>query len=116
MSMCSTWRATPWARCGLIRKMPDSARMWRHTPWPFSKAANIPSGRDFIDFMLSTEVQSFLARLYRETPVTPEAEHGSVKPLAEIRRIDAPVDKIAADFDSTRGLLQSKGLGSAATH
>ena len=66
--------------------------------------------RDFVDFLLSAEVQSLLARLYGETPVNSAAEHGSVKPLAEIRRTAAPLSKIVAAFDSTRELLRSRGF------
>jgi len=67
--------------------------------------------RDFIDFLLAAETQSLLARLYGETPVNANAEHGWVRPLVEIRRTDAPLDRIPAAFDSTRKLLQSKGFG-----
>jgi ABC-type Fe3+ transport system substrate-binding protein len=35
------------------------------------------SARDFIDFLLTPEVQGMLARLYGETPVNPKADHGS---------------------------------------
>ncbi len=68
--------------------------------------------RDFVDFLLGREVQSLLARLYGETPVNPAAEHGWVRPLASIRRTDAPLEMIAAAFESTRALLDSRGFGS----
>jgi iron(III) transport system substrate-binding protein len=71
--------------------------------------------RDFIDFLLGSETQSLLARLYGETPVNPNAEHGWVRPLAAIRRTDAPLKQIASAFDSTRKLLQSRGFGAPAT-
>jgi ABC-type Fe3+ transport system substrate-binding protein len=38
------------------------------------------SARDFIDFLLTPEVQGMLARLYGETPVNPKADHGRVRP------------------------------------
>jgi iron(III) transport system substrate-binding protein len=71
--------------------------------------------RDFVDFLLGPETQSLLARLYGETPVNAHADHGWVKPLAAIRRTDAPLKRIAAAFDSTRTLLHSKGFGPAVT-
>ncbi len=70
--------------------------------------------RDFVDFVLSAEVQSLLARLYGETPVNAQAEHGSVRALAHIRRINAPLEKIAAALESTRAFLRSRGFGSHA--
>ena len=67
--------------------------------------------RDFVDFLLAPGTQGLLARLYGETLVNPNAEHGWIRPLAAIRRTDAPLDRIAAAFNSTRSLLQSKGFG-----
>jgi iron(III) transport system substrate-binding protein len=66
--------------------------------------------RDFVDFLLTAEIQSMLARLYGETPVNPRADHGWVRPLAHIRRIDAPLHQIAACLDSTTALLRNKGF------
>jgi ABC-type Fe3+ transport system substrate-binding protein len=71
--------------------------------------------RDFVDFLLGPETQSLLARLYGETPVNANAEHGWVKPLAAIRRADASLKQIAAALDSTRKLLQSRGFGAPVT-
>ena len=68
------------------------------------------AARDFIDFLLTPEIQSMLARLYGETPVNPRAEHGWVRPLASIRRMDAPLAKVAACMESTLELLRAKGF------
>jgi iron(III) transport system substrate-binding protein len=66
--------------------------------------------RDFIDFLLTPEIQGVLARLYGETPVNPNTDHGWVRPLSDIRRMDAPLDKVAACMDSTVRVLRSKGF------
>jgi iron(III) transport system substrate-binding protein len=71
--------------------------------------------RDFVDFLLGPETQSLLARLHGETPVNANAEHGWVRPLAAIRRTDAPLKQIASAFDSTRKLLQYRGFGALVT-
>jgi ABC-type Fe3+ transport system substrate-binding protein len=63
-----------------------------------------------VDFLLSPEIQSMLARLYGETPVNARAEHGWVRPLAEIRRMDAPLTKVASCMQSTLELLRAKGF------
>jgi iron(III) transport system substrate-binding protein len=68
------------------------------------------AARNFVDFLLTTEVQSMLARLYGETPVNPKADHGWVRPLGDIRRMDAPLAKIATLMQSTVALLRSKGF------
>jgi len=52
-----------------------------------------------------------LARLYGETPVNANADHGWVKPLAAIRRTDAPLKQIAATLDGPSTLLQYKRFG-----
>jgi hypothetical protein len=59
-------------------------------------------------FLLSAEIQSLLARLYGETPVNPDADHGWVRPLASIKRTDAPLHKVAALMHSTIDLLRAK--------
>src|SRR5258708_26196652 len=46
--------------------------------------------RDFVDFVLSAEVQSLLARLYGETPVNPAPDPGPANPLSQIRRTSPP--------------------------
>lgn len=66
--------------------------------------------RAFVDFLLSSETQTLLARMFGETPVNPRAACGSVRPLAGIRRIDAPADRVAALRDSTRAYLATKGF------
>ena len=70
-----------------------------------------PDGaRRFVDWLLSVEPQTILARMYGETPVNPNAVHGAVRPLSEIRRIDVPLAKVAALRESTRNYLKSKGM------
>jgi iron(III) transport system substrate-binding protein len=71
--------------------------------------------RNFIDFLLTPEVQAMLARLYGETPVNPNADHGWVRPLTEIRRMAAPLHKVAACMQSTVELLRAKGFGGSST-
>jgi iron(III) transport system substrate-binding protein len=68
------------------------------------------AARDFVDFLLTPEVQGMLARLYGETPVNPKADHGWVRPLAQIRRRHAPLQKVAVRVASTIELLRSKGF------
>jgi len=68
------------------------------------------SARDFVNFLLTPEIQSMLARLYGETPINPHADHGWVRPLATIRRMDAPLHKVAACVGSTLELLRAKGF------
>lgn len=66
--------------------------------------------RRFIDFLLSAETQSFLARLYGETPVNEEAEHGWIKPLSAIHRMEAPIGKQLELMSSTIELLRQRGF------
>jgi iron(III) transport system substrate-binding protein len=66
--------------------------------------------RAFIDFLLSADTQTLLARMFGETPVNPRAITGSVRPLREIRRIDAPLAKVTALRESTRRHLAEKGF------
>lgn len=68
------------------------------------------TARDLVDFMLSTEVQTLLARMYGETPVNPCAVHGPVRPLAEIRRMEVPVSAIVALRPSTLAELERRGF------
>ena len=68
------------------------------------------AGRAFIDFLLSAETQTLLARLFGETPVNPRAVTGPVRPLAEIRRTPASLAKITELRDSTRAYLTKKGF------
>ena len=51
-----------------------------------------------------------LARLFGETPVNPAAAHGPVRPLAQIKRLDAPLSKVATLMESTVTLLRDKGF------
>ena len=73
-------------------------------------AKHAEAARDFVDWLLSADTQTLLARMFGETPVNPKAAHGMVRPLAEIRRIDVPLSKITALRDSTRAYLSTKGF------
>jgi iron(III) transport system substrate-binding protein len=66
--------------------------------------------RDFIDFLLTPEIQGMLARLYGETPVNPNTDHGWVRPLSDIHRMDAPLERVVSCMDSTTRLLRAKGF------
>jgi iron(III) transport system substrate-binding protein len=81
-----------------------------HTVAVLKHCKHPESARDFVDFLLTPEVQGMLARLYGETPVNPKTEHGWVRPLAEIRRMQAPLHKVATCLHSTRELLRTKGF------
>ena len=81
-----------------------------HTAAVIRGARNPEAARDFVDFLLSVEVQEFLARLYGETPVNPAARPGWVKPLASIRRIQASLDQIGERLPSTVAVLQRRGF------
>jgi len=81
-----------------------------HTVAVIAGAKHPSEARAFVDFLLSAEIQTLLARLFGETPVNARAEHGPVRPLAEIRRMDAPLPKVAALMDSTIALLREKGF------
>jgi iron(III) transport system substrate-binding protein len=81
-----------------------------HTVAVLAGAKQPAEARAFVDFLLSVEIQSLLARLFGETPVNPAAVHGLVRPLAEIRRLDAPLPKVAALMESTVTLLRDKGF------
>jgi len=73
-------------------------------------AAHGDHARAFIDFLLSADTQTLLARMFGETPVNPDAVSGPVRPLARIRRTPAPMAKITALRESTRAYLTSKGF------
>jgi len=81
-----------------------------HTVAVLRACAEPEHARDFVDFLLAPETQSLLARLYGETPVNPRAEHGWVRPLAEIRRLEAPLAETTALLESTVELLRRKGF------
>ena len=68
------------------------------------------AARAFVDFLLSPDTQTLLARMYGETPVNPDAVTGAVRPLANIRRTPASLEKITALRDSTRAHLTKKGF------
>jgi iron(III) transport system substrate-binding protein len=71
--------------------------------------------RLFVDFLLSVEAQEFLARRYGETPVNPEARVGLVRPLDQIRRLDAALDAVLKRIPDTLELLRSAGFEMAPT-
>jgi ABC-type Fe3+ transport system substrate-binding protein len=79
-------------------------------------ARNPEAARDFVDFLLWAEVQSNLARLYGETPVNASADHGWVRPLREIRRLEAPVSRLAELLDSTVRMLAVHGFEASTTN
>src|SRR5262249_28919629 len=81
-----------------------------HTVAILKQCKHPDAARDFVDFLLTADIQGMLARLYGETPVNPKAEHGWVRPLAQIRRVDAPLPKLALCMQSTVQLLRSKGF------
>src|SRR5678815_952073 len=59
-------------------------------------AKNQDAGRAFIDFLLSADTQTLLARMFGETPVNPSAVTGAVRPLSKIRRTGVSLAKITA--------------------
>jgi iron(III) transport system substrate-binding protein len=73
-------------------------------------AKNREGGEAFVDFLLSADTQTLLARMFGETPVNPSAVTGTVRPLAQIRRTAVSLPKIAALRDSTRAYLAKKGF------
>ena len=77
-------------------------------------APNREGGEAFVDFLLSADTQTLLARMFGETPVNTEAVTGTVRPLAQIRRTPVSVAKIAELRDSTRAYLTRKGFASPA--
>jgi iron(III) transport system substrate-binding protein len=81
-----------------------------HTIAVLRGCRNAEAARDFVDFLLTAETQSLLARLFGETPVNASAEHGWVRPLATIRRMDAPLVETTALLPSTVELLKRKGF------
>ena len=68
------------------------------------------AARAFVDFLLSADTQTLLARMFGETPVNPDAMTGPVRPLAKIRRTAVSIARITAMRDSTRAYLTHKGF------
>jgi iron(III) transport system substrate-binding protein len=81
-----------------------------HTVAVLAGAKHPAEARAFVDFLLSVEIQTLLARLFGETPVNADAAHGPVRPLTEIKRMDAPLEKVAPLMESTVTLLRDKGF------
>lgn len=73
-------------------------------------AENREGGQAFIDFLLSAETQTLLARMFGETPVNPDAVTGTVRPLSLIRRTPVSLGKITELRDGTRAYLTKKGF------
>jgi ABC-type Fe3+ transport system substrate-binding protein len=73
-------------------------------------AKNQEAGKAFIDFLLSADTQTLLARMFGETPVNPSAVTGPVRPLSKIRRTEVSLAKITELRDSTRAYLTKKGF------
>jgi iron(III) transport system substrate-binding protein len=66
--------------------------------------------RAFVDFLLSADTQTLLARMFGETPVNPDAVTGTVRPLSAIRRTSVPLDRVTALRESTRATLTKMGF------
>ena len=81
-----------------------------HTIAVLAGAKHPAEARAFVDFLLSTEIQTLLARLFGETPVNPDAAHGPVRALGDIRRMDAPLPQVAKLMESTVTVLRDKGF------
>lgn len=81
-----------------------------HTVAVLKGARNPEAARDFIDFLLSREIQEFLARLYGETPVNGAARVDWLRPVFTIRRIPASLAEIAPLVASTETMLRAKGF------
>lgn len=79
-----------------------------HTVAVIKGAKHPEAARALVDWLLSAETQTLLARMFGETPVNPRAEHGTVRPLAEIRRMDVPLAKLTELRDSTRAYLSTE--------
>jgi iron(III) transport system substrate-binding protein len=71
---------------------------------------NQDAGKAFIDFLLSADTQTLLARMFGETPVNPDAVTGPVRPLSAIRRTEVSLAKITELRDSTRAYLTKRGF------
>jgi iron(III) transport system substrate-binding protein len=82
-----------------------------HTIGVVKGGKNPAAARSFIDFILSKEIQEMLARLYGEAPVNPAAKGGGwVRPVGDIKRINAPFLEVAARFKDTQKFLVDKGF------
>ena len=73
-------------------------------------ARHARAARAFVDFLLSADVQTLLARMFGETPVNPDATAGPVRPLGQIMRTPVALAKITTLRDSTRAELLRKGF------
>lgn len=81
-----------------------------HTVGVLKGSRNAGNAREFVDFLLSEEVQTMLARLYGETPVNPRVEVPFVRPLSQIRRLSAPPEEIRSRMDGTLSMLRERGF------
>ena len=81
-----------------------------HTVAVLRRCPHPDTAREFVAFLLSAEAQTFLAKLYGETPVNPAADHGDVRPLSAIRGLDASLAEMSRLMPETLDLLRAKGL------
>ena len=81
-----------------------------HTVGVVKGGKNPDAARNFIDFILSKEIQEMLARLYGEAPVNPAAVVCGVRGVANIRRMKATTLQIAGRFKDTQKYLTDKGF------
>jgi iron(III) transport system substrate-binding protein len=81
-----------------------------HTIGVVKGGKNPDAARNFIDFILSKEIQEMLARLYGEAPVNPAAVVCGVRGVANIRRMKATTLEIASRFKDTQKFLVDRGF------
>lgn len=81
-----------------------------HTVAVVKGARHPEAARAFIDFLLATDTQTLLARMFGETPVDPRAITGMVRPLAKICRTPVSLTKLTELRDGTRAHLAEKGI------
>lgn len=68
------------------------------------------AARNFVDLLLSKDVQELFVRLDGEAPVNPEAGSGWARQLSTIRRIAATPLEVAARYMDTQTFLKAKGF------
>lgn len=88
----------------------DGTNVEAHTVGLLRGAKSPEVARDFVDFLLSTEVQALLARLYGETPVNPRVALHPVRSLHAIKRLDASLEAVLARLPSTHEMMRARGF------